>query len=66
VVRLFPFLHALVAGHYSPPLFAALFVATVLKSLEETLICLIVPDPYRPVRPSVFAYLIALRRHGRG
>ena len=65
-IAFFLFLHALVAGHYSPPLFAALFVATVLKSLEETLICLIVPDPYRPVRPSVFAYLIALRRHGRG
>ena len=51
------FLHASIAGQYSPILFAALFVATVLKSLEETLICLIVPDPYRPVRPSLRAYL---------
>ncbi|MEO8371089.1 MAG: CDP-alcohol phosphatidyltransferase family protein [Candidatus Solibacter sp.] len=50
------FLHALIAGNYSPVLFALLVAATVLKSLEETLICLIIPDPYRPVRPSFLAY----------
>ncbi len=51
------FLHTLLTGRYDPILFAALFVATLLKSLEETLICLIVPDPYHPVRPSLLAYL---------
>jgi len=51
------FLHALIAGHHSRILFAGLFAAVVLKSLEETLICLLVPDPYSPVRPSLRAYL---------
>lgn len=59
------FLHALIAGHYSLLLFAALFVATVLKSLEETLICLIIPDPYHPVLPSFRAYLRSVHRTGQ-
>jgi cardiolipin synthase (CMP-forming) len=51
------FLHALITGHYSFILFEALVAATLLKSLEETLICLTVPDPYHPVRPSYLSYV---------
>jgi hypothetical protein len=53
------FLHAMVTGRYSEILFWALCAATVLKSFEETLICLLVSDPYAKVRPSLLAYLRA-------
>ncbi len=53
---LFP-LHAMVAGRYSEILFWALWAATLLKSFEETRICLWVSDPYAKVRPSLLAYL---------
>jgi CDP-diacylglycerol--glycerol-3-phosphate 3-phosphatidyltransferase len=54
------FLHALIAGRYSEIFFVALCAAVVLKSIEETLICLMIPDPYARVRPSLVAYLKGL------
>jgi phosphatidylglycerophosphate synthase len=51
------FVHALIAGHYNEILFMALCAAAVLKSIEETLICLMIPDPYARVRPSLPTYL---------
>jgi phosphatidylglycerophosphate synthase len=42
---------------YGAPLLYALAGAVTLKSVEETAICLLVPDPYADPRPSVVFYL---------
>jgi CDP-diacylglycerol--glycerol-3-phosphate 3-phosphatidyltransferase len=50
------FVHAVVAG-YSVFLLYAFAAAAVIKSLEETAICLTVADPYAAPRPSFFSYV---------
>jgi CDP-diacylglycerol--glycerol-3-phosphate 3-phosphatidyltransferase len=50
------FVHAVVAG-YSVSLLYAFAAAAIIKSLEETAICLTVADPYATPRPSFFSYV---------
>ena len=52
----FLFVHLLISGHYSRGLLALLVVTVIVKSAEETWICLRVPDPYADLRPSVLSY----------
>jgi cardiolipin synthase len=50
------FVHAVVFG-YSVTLLYALAGAVLIKSAEETAICLLVADPYADLRPSALSYL---------
>jgi len=51
------FTHGVVAEHYSRVLLHVLLVTVVAKSAEETLICLLVADPYSDPRRTVLAYI---------
>lgn len=53
------FLHAVLSGRHSPFLLGAFAVLTIIKSMEESLICLLVRDPYHDLRPSFLSYLLA-------
>jgi cardiolipin synthase (CMP-forming) len=50
------FVHAVAFG-YSITLLYALAGAVMIKSAEETAICLLVADPYADLRPSALSYL---------
>jgi phosphatidylglycerophosphate synthase len=50
------FLQSVAVG-YSAPLLYAVAAAVVVKSAEETAICLLVPDPYAKPRPSLVFYI---------
>jgi len=52
------FLHAVLSGRHSAFLLDSFAVLTIIKSIEETLICLLVRDPYNDLRPSVLLYLL--------
>ena len=52
----FLFVHLLISGHYSRALLALFVIAVIVKSAEETWICLRVADPYADLRPSVLSY----------
>jgi phosphatidylglycerophosphate synthase len=51
------FLHAIGSGKHSVVLLHCFAFLAIVKSLEETLICLLVPNPYADLRPSALSYL---------
>ena len=52
------FLHAIISGRHSPFLFYTFAVAAILNGIEETLVCLLVCNPYDDLRPSLLSYML--------
>jgi CDP-diacylglycerol--glycerol-3-phosphate 3-phosphatidyltransferase len=61
------FLHAIINGRHSAFLFYAFAAAAILNGIEETLLCLLVRNPYDDLRPSLLSYMLpgAVRRYFR-
>ena len=58
------FVHAVSSGSHSELLLYFFALLVIVKSTEETAICLLVPDPYKDLRPSALSYLLPPARRG--
>ena len=50
-------LHAILRARHSHFLFYTFAVAAILNGIEETLVCLLVRNPYDDLRPSILSYV---------
>jgi phosphatidylglycerophosphate synthase len=51
-------LHAILRARHSHFLFYTFAVAAILNGVEETLVCLLVRNPYDDLRPSILSYVL--------
>ena len=56
-VAVMGFLHAIIRGRHSAFLFYTFAAAAILNGIEETLLCLLVRNPYDDLRPSLLSYV---------